>query len=97
MSVLSWIFGVFGALVCALNIYLSLLRYPLHRLKGGTKQSYKYVSGFPLVGFYVLALLHPLHDQPIAIAFVIILALLDPGGIITFLVVCAAGVVKRRL
>jgi hypothetical protein len=43
-------FAVFalGAFICLLNFYLSFVRYPLHRWRGLPKESYQWVSGFPL-------------------------------------------------
>ncbi len=49
----------FGGCISILNFYLSFLRYPLHVLRGGNKDNFQWVSGFPLVGtvFLLAALL----------------------------------------
>jgi len=82
ITFLAWVAFVLGALVCLTNFYLSFLRYPFHRLRGLPKESYRWISGIPLLGsvFVGLALLdlHPLPGMlPAAIALIVI----DTGGI----------------
>jgi len=36
--------------IAALNFYLSWLRYPLYRWKGGREGEYRWMSGFPIIG-----------------------------------------------
>jgi len=65
-----------------MNFYLSFLRYPLHRLRGLPKDSYRWVSGFPLFGSLFVALsLIGLHEVSWMIPVAIVLILTDPGGI----------------
>jgi hypothetical protein len=82
MSVVAWIVFGLGAFLCVTNFYLSFLRYPLHRLRGLSKESYRWVSGFPLVGslFVGLSLLG-LHDLSGMIPVAVVLILIDTGGI----------------
>lgn len=47
---IGWVLFAVGGIVCVVNGYLSWLRYPLHRFKGGTMESYRWVSGIPLAG-----------------------------------------------
>ena len=83
-----------GAFFCALNIYLSYVRYLIHRLKGGSRDDYKWVSGAPLVGsLFALAGLPAVWHIPWLRAVVIVLILFDTGGIHWF----AGTMVWRRL
>jgi hypothetical protein len=83
---LSWILFGLGALFCLINFYISFLRYPLHRLRGLSKESYHWVSGFPLVGTLCVALsLGGLHEVPGMIPAVIVLILMDTGGLLWFI------------
>ena len=81
-TTLAWIAFGLGALLCLTNFYLSFLRYPLHRLRRLPKESYRWVSGFPLFGslFVGLSLLG-LHDLSGMIPVAVVLILIDTGGI----------------
>jgi hypothetical protein len=71
-----------GALISCLNFYASFLRYPVHRLRGGTRENYRWSSGLPLIGSLALWASIPLllHRQPWPwVAFG--LSLLDTGGL----------------
>jgi hypothetical protein len=82
LAVLAWIAFCVGAWLCATNCYLSFVRYPLHRLRGLTRESYHWVSGIPLFGtlFVALALLS-LHSTPWILPAGVALILADTGGI----------------
>ena len=68
-----------GGFVCALNFYLTFLRYPLHRLRG---QPFRWVSGFPLVGsLFVVPCLWWLPLLSWAFWLAVVLAVLDTGGL----------------
>lgn len=55
-KIFNWgLFGV-GAFVCAMNFYLSFLRYRLYCVRG-RKGEYRDVSGAPLVGSFIFAVL----------------------------------------
>lgn len=96
MTTLCWIIGLHGAFICVLNFSLSVLRYPIHKLLGGTRENYKHFSGFPLVGsICVLALLVPLSKHLFAMLCVGMLALLDTGGIHWFLLALVRGMSKQ--
>jgi hypothetical protein len=76
-------YGIFvlGAIVSVANMYTSFLRYPVHLVLGKSRDSYKYVSGLPLIGGLVLIgawLLPPSLWLSLATA---LLMLLDTGGI----------------
>lgn len=79
---LSWIAFGLGASLCLINFHLSFLRYPLHRLRGLPKESYRPVSGFPLLGSLLVALsLIELHGITWMIPVAVALILIDTGGI----------------
>ena len=69
-----------------MNLYLSFLRYPIHRLRGGTRENYKHVSGLPLFGSLFVALsLLKFYSHPILLAIAVILILIDTAGLHWFL------------
>src|SRR5262249_37853814 len=75
------LFGL-GALITALNFYLAFLRYPVHRLRGGTRESYKWDSGLPVFGSLFLgvgAVL--LRDNPAVMWSALLLSAFDMGGL----------------
>ena len=81
-TVLAWIAFALGALLCLTNFYLPFLRYPLHRLRGLPKESYRWVSGFPLVGSLLVGLaLFNLHALPGMLPAAIVLIAIDTGGV----------------
>ena len=79
---LAWTLFVIGGLFCLLNIYLSFLRYPLHKLKGGARDDYRWVSGAPVIGsLFVAASLLVLHDVKWLLVSGLALIVMDTGGI----------------
>lgn len=74
-----------GALITLFNFYLSYLRYPVHIAAGGTRETYRWVSGVPLLGSFLLWLSVPLLPSVIFKVVAILLSLLDTGGIHWFL------------
>jgi len=73
--------GVGGA-ICLINFYTSFLRHPLHRLRGREEEAYRPVSGFPLVGSFLVAVsLVALHVHAAILSVTIVLMLVDTGGI----------------
>ncbi len=86
IEILSWLAFLFGSLLCVCNFYLSFLRYPFHRLRGLPRESYRFVSGIPLIGSALVALaMCKLYAFP-SVRFVgLILIAIDTGGIHWFL------------
>ncbi len=88
---------VLGGLFCALNFYLSALRYPVHRLLGRPRETYHWVSGAPLVGSLMVAVsLVWLHHHPFVLAGGLFLILIDTGGIHWFFAVMLWYYVIKR-
>ena len=54
MGVIGWALFVAGAVVCVGNAYLAILRYPIHRLRGGSKETYSPITGWPLIGIFAV-------------------------------------------
>ena len=82
ITILAWIAFTLGGLSCLLNFYLSFLRYPLHRLCGRPRESYRWVSGFPIVGSLLVGLsLLKLHALPGLLAPAVVLMVVDTGGL----------------
>jgi hypothetical protein len=71
-----------GGFLCCANFYLSLLRYPLYRLRGGKKEDYKWDSGIPLFGslFVAISLLEFWSVKWILIPS-IVLIVIDTAGL----------------
>ncbi len=87
-------FGV-GAFLCALNFYLSFLRYPLYCLRG-RKAEYRYVSGAPLFGsLLVAALVFPLELPNWARVASFALVALDTGGLHWIIGIVAWQAIKK--
>jgi hypothetical protein len=81
-DVLASLVLLLGGLVCAINFYLSVCRYPLHRLRGGSRESYRHISGFPLVGSLLVALsIFKFYDMPWIFSVALLLIAIDTGGI----------------
>lgn len=82
---LGWVLLIVGGTICLLNVYLSFLRYPLHRALGRKRESYRWVSGIPILGSMTLVLAWTFwtrHQESLAIDVAVAsLALLDTGGI----------------
>lgn len=81
-------YGIFvlGAVVSVVNIYTSFLRYPVHLLLGKSRDSYKYVSGLPLLGGLVLIGAWLLPQSLWLSLATALLMLLDTGSISWFVV-----------
>lgn len=81
------IFLSLGVFISLLNFYLSFIRYPLHIFRGGTKENFQWVSGFPFVGtlFIVLALLLDGFERPLLIYVGTFALFIDTGGIVWML------------
>jgi hypothetical protein len=70
-----------GALVACVNFYTSFVRYPLHRLRGGTREDFRWVSGIPLVGIVCLLIAAAcLNAHPVLMWTAVAFALLDTSG-----------------
>jgi hypothetical protein len=79
---LAWVALVLGAVLCLTNFYLSFLRYPVHRLRGLPRASYRWESGIPLFGSLLVALsLLGLHSLSGILPAAIVLMVIDTGGI----------------
>ena len=80
-AIVGWILFGFGALFVGLNFYISVLRYPLHRLRGGTSEDFRWVSGTPLIGVLVVPGVALLPASSTMGVTGLALLLLDFGGL----------------
>jgi hypothetical protein len=82
---IAWFLFVGGGGLCLLNFYLSFLRYPVHRALGRSRDSYRRISGFPLVGSLTVAVAWIASirhmDSKVLDVLTGLLAVLDTGGI----------------
>jgi hypothetical protein len=95
-----WIVYLLGALVCVANAYPSFLRYPLHRLRGGSRETFHWISAVPLFGSLLVAAAwaswlrgEGSHALDWTTAF---LVLIDTGGIHWFALAMLGEWVSRR-
>jgi hypothetical protein len=78
----SWALLVLSGYFCVLNFYLSFLRYPMHLWRGLPKESYRFVSGIPiLASLIVYLLLRYARLPPVLEVAAIGLIAIDTGGI----------------
>ena len=80
-------FAVLGLLLGILNAYLSMIRPCLYRLRHGSMEGYRFVSGLPLVGsvLVIAAGVFGFGALPTAVVGLVTLAL-DTGGLPWFLI-----------
>ena len=81
-----YVIFVLGAVISVGNMYTSFLRYPVHLLLAKSRDSYKYVSGLPLIGGLVLVGAWLLPQSLWLNLATALLMLLDTGGISWFVV-----------
>ena len=92
--VVFFLFGV-GAFICAMNFYLSFLRFRVYRLRG-SKGEYRHISGAPFLGsILVVVLLLPLELPMWARIAALALAALDTGGFHWFIGVVVWQAMKK--
>jgi hypothetical protein len=70
-----------GALFSLLNFYLSFVSYPFHRLRGRARDDFKWISGVPLIGSFMLWISAVLLQTTSLKWLAIVLSLFDTGGI----------------
>ncbi|MDT8377139.1 MAG: hypothetical protein RQ867_10455 [Mariprofundaceae bacterium] len=77
-----------------MNFYTSFIRYPLHMLRGHSKESFQWVSGVPLLGtLLVIISLLLLREHALFFWSGMVLLLIDTGGPLWF----AGSLLYRRL
>ena len=75
------LFGL-GGIICAMNFYLSVLRYPIFLLRGGQKSEFQWISGAPVIGSLSVAVgLVFLYPTSWILIAGLILILIDTGGL----------------
>lgn len=81
-------YGIFilGAMVSVLNLYISWLRYPIHRVLGKSRDSYKHASGLPMFGGLVLIGAWFLPQSLWLNTVTVLLMLSDTGSISWFVI-----------
>lgn len=81
MNVLAALFLALGTLIACLNLYLHFLRYPLHTLRGGTRENYRNISGFGVISsFFFWLAYHLFAPHPALRWTALTLSVLDPLG-----------------
>ena len=87
MTYVVYVLLAFGCFLSLTNFYLSFLRYPLFRLRGGAPEDYHWMSGYPLVGSLVVLICLPFVFSNAWLFWIgIICAALDTGGVHWFLI-----------
>ncbi len=94
---IAWVLFTSGGLICALNAYLSWVRYPLHRARGRSAASFRWASGVPLVGSALVLGAWAVTLRSLESAWInataVALLLADSGGPLWF----AIQVVRERI
>lgn len=85
MAIAGLILFALGAYITVLNIYLTFLRYPLHRARGGTRENFVFVSVVPIFGSLLLWISIPLLTSMTLKWCAGVLSVLDVGGIHRFI------------
>lgn len=97
LSFVSYAVFVFGSHISLTNFYLSFLRYPIYRLRGGDERAYKWISGIPILGSLCIVVSMLLINMPDWLWWLgLILALLDTAGLHWFVAVMAYMFVTQR-
>jgi len=81
MATVGMILFAGGAFFTLMNVYLSFIRYPVHLALGGTRETYRWVSGIPLIGSLILWLSIPLLSSLGLKWSAAALSVFDTGGI----------------
>ena len=82
-----------GAIVAACNFYLWFIRFPLYLRRGSTKESFQFISIFPLLGsllFWLAAFIFYRNGHHLLTWIAIAVSCFDTGGPFWFIgcVVC---------
>lgn len=88
MLIVGFILASLGTVIASLNLYLTFIRYPLHRLFR-KDEPYKFVSVLPVFGtlfLWAAALVFWLADSTESAIIVLVISILDIGGIPLMLV-----------
>ena len=85
MATVGFILFAVGAFVTVMNAYLSFIRYPVHLALGGTRETFRWVSGIPLIGSVCLWISIPLLSSVWLKWCAAALSIFDAGGIHWFL------------
>ncbi len=94
MRVLVTILFFLGGVICAVNFYLSFLRYPIFLLRGGRKSEFRWISGTPVIGSLSVAVgLVYLHQTSWILLAGLVLILIDTGGLHWF----AGTILSQRI
>ena len=81
MGTLGVILLTVGSFFTLMNAYLSFVRYPVHLALGRTRETYRWISGIPLMGSLLLWLSIPLLRSVGLKWFAAALSIFDAGGI----------------
>lgn len=86
-----------GALIGMVNFYLSFLHYPVHILFRGSKEDYRYVSGYPVMGSVFVFVGYSYSQLDFIPAASLALVFLDTGGIPWILFMCLLMALKSKV
>jgi len=81
MTISGIVLFALGGIITLNNICLSFVRYPIHRARGGDRETYRWVSGIPLFGSLLLWISIGLLPSPALKWTAGILSIFDTGGI----------------
>lgn len=85
MATIGIVLVALGAFLTLANVYFSFLRYPIHLARGGTVETYRWVSGIPIFGSLFLWISIGLLPSTGLKWTAGILSIFDTGGIHWFI------------
>jgi len=81
MAIVAYILLGAGAFLTAVNFYLSFLRFPLHLACGRSRETYRWVSGFPVFGSLMFWISIPLLPSAMLAWCAALVSVFDTGGL----------------
>ena len=87
MTSIAYALFTLGCVVSLLNLYVTLIRYPLLRLRGVPVEDIGHVSGFPLIGSLLILLTLFAVSDPMVWWLGLSIGVFDTGGLHFFAVV----------
>jgi hypothetical protein len=85
LAIIAFVLCGVGTLITCINVYLSFIQYPIHRWRGGTRENFRWISGFPIFGslfLWIGAVLLLLAGEPTWMcSAALVISLFDTGGL----------------
>ncbi len=96
MTYIAHVLFALGCFVSLLNLYLTVGRYPLLRLRGVPVNDIRHVSGFPLIGSLLIVLTLAAVSNPVIWWLGLAISFLDTGGLHVFAIVMLVAGLRSK-